>query len=163
MQFMIDREHKWYDFVDNLYEEVSVLRSVTRIHEQYLEEKSPILDVKIDVIPQQIQSLEKDFAFVSAVLREVIHNRLNKGTTIVESENLQSFGFYIKDLHIVIDSIRNDINYMHNRLEAFNLSKERKEEKKRYKKEIGIAITALVISVAINVVVMAFEILSYNK
>ena len=52
---------------------------------------------------------------------------------------------------------------MHNRLEAFNLSKERKEEKKRYKKEIGIAITALVISVAINVVVMAFEILSYSK
>lgn len=159
---MIDKEHRWHHFIDDLTQESSVLKSVTEIHKAYLEEKSTVsASTKKGKIAMKIVSSKKDLKFVSAVLGEIIKNRLNKGWKMIEPENLQAFEFYIKDLHIVIDSIESDINYLHNRIEAISLFEKRKEEKKQYKTEICVAITALSISVIISVVVLIFEILSY--
>lgn len=99
IQIMIDEKHRWHELIDNnLYEETRVLNSVTNIHKKYLEEKSAILDVsKKDKIIKQIQSLEDDVEFVSAVLGEIIQKRLNLGSTMTITENLQAFGFYITD------------------------------------------------------------------
>ena len=161
---MIDKEHRWAEFVDNLYQEDSVLKTVTAIHRAYLGEKSVVAQsVKKDEITTQIIEAKKDLKFVSAVLSEIIKNRLNKGYTIVEPENLKSFEFYIKDLHIVIDNIESDINYQHNRIEAIQLIEKGKQEKKQYKTEIGIAITALIITVILSCITLIFEILTYYK
>ena len=161
---MIDKDHKWAKFVDNLYQEESVLKCVTDIHRNYLEEKSADnTPIKKDKIAIKITELKKDLSFVSAVLGEIIKNRLNKGFTMTEPKNLKSFEFYIKDLHIVLDSIESDINYLHNRIEAIQLIEKRKEEKKQYKTEIVFAIVALITSVILSGITLVFEILSYYK
>ena len=135
---------------------------MSNIHKKYLEEKSTVSPYsKKGEIAKKIISAKKDLKFVSAVLGQIINNRLNKGYKIIDPENLPTFEFYIKDLHNVIDNIESDINYLHNRIEAISLYEKRKEEKKQYKIEICIAITALSISVIISVVVLIFEILSY--
>lgn len=165
IHIMIDKKHRWYPLVDdNFYEEIRVLNSVTKIHKKYLEEKASILEVKKEgKIVKKIKDLEDDLKLVNAVLGEIIKSRLNKGYTMIEYENLQAFGFYIKDLHIVIDSIWHDINYMYNRLDAIKLTKERKVGLKRYKTEIIVAFFALGVSVIISIVTMVFEILSYYR
>ena len=162
---MIIKQHEWFsELEDNFTQETAVVNNVTKIHKLYLDEKALVLEVnKEKEIVRKIEHLESNLNFVSSVLKEIINGRLNKGSDIIEKDNLQVFSIYIQDVHLIIDNIWKDIDFLHNRLEAINLSKERMKGTKRYKTEIIVALVALGASLIVGLVTMVFEILSFYK